>query len=116
MAISPGPPSQWAGHGGAGATFRDECGLDRKAESRLFTQMARLGTTGGSVFDALVGQAAVVDDRVPVASVLVPVLAVGRVAVAVVDEVDMVTVGDHLVAAALAVVVAMVVVGHVGVP
>lgn len=45
---------------------------------------------------------------------LIPVVVVGGVTVAVVDVVDVVAVGDGLVATAVAMVVAMVIMGHVG--
>jgi len=45
-------------------TFPDGCWLDRKLQSRLLPKLAELGIVGGSVYDALVGQAAAINGRV----------------------------------------------------
>lgn len=44
-------------------TFPVGCWLDRKLQSRLLTRLPPLGILGGSVYDALVGQAAVANGR-----------------------------------------------------
>lgn len=44
--------------------FPDECWLDRDDLGPLHTRLAALGVVGGSVYDALVGQAALVNVRV----------------------------------------------------
>lgn len=44
-------------------TFPDECWLDRKVQRQLLARLAPLGIVGGSVYDALVGQAALANGR-----------------------------------------------------
>jgi len=44
--------------------FPDGCGLARKDADALWTRLGELGLAGGSVYDALVGQAALADARV----------------------------------------------------
>lgn len=44
--------------------FRDGCWLDAKAAASLIPRLAGLGIVGGSVYDALVGEAAAANDRV----------------------------------------------------
>lgn len=44
-------------------TFPDGCWLDRKVQNRLLVRLASLGIVGGSVYDALVGQAASANGR-----------------------------------------------------
>lgn len=46
------------------AAFPAECWLDPQATGRLCARMAALGVIGGSVYDALVGQAAAENERV----------------------------------------------------
>ena len=46
------------------AAFRQGCWLDPAESSRLRSELGSLGIVGGSVYDALVGRAAAVHDRV----------------------------------------------------
>jgi predicted nucleic acid-binding protein len=46
------------------AAFAEDCWLDAEQSSQLRAELGSLGLVGGSMYDALVGRAAMVNDRV----------------------------------------------------